>query len=58
MTADKDTPGALKVTVNGEEIPISPFVHDFITRTIEGMISALKDIPSPLENITIRIEKK
>jgi len=58
MTADKDTTGSLKVTVNGEEIPISPFVHDFITRTIEGMISALKDIPSPLENITIRIAKK
>jgi molybdopterin-guanine dinucleotide biosynthesis protein B len=41
--------------VDGRPIPMTPFVRDFLTKTIKGMLSALKDCETP-EYIEIRIE--
>jgi molybdopterin-guanine dinucleotide biosynthesis protein B len=37
--------------VNGKTIPLSPFVKEFLTRSIKGMLSSLKgcDVPSTLD---------
>lgn len=32
----------VSLNVNGRPIPLSPFVRDFLTKTIKGMVSALK----------------
>jgi molybdopterin-guanine dinucleotide biosynthesis protein B len=45
----------VSLNVNGRPIPLSPFVRDFLTKTIRGMVSALKGCDSP-ERIEIRIE--
>jgi hypothetical protein len=34
--------GEVSLNVNGKPIPLSPFVRDFLTKTIRGMVSALK----------------
>lgn len=41
--------------VDGRLIPMTPFVRDFLSKTIKGMLSALKDCETP-ESIEIRIE--
>jgi len=45
----------VSLKVNGKPIPLSPFVKDFLTKTIRGMVSALKGCERP-EDIEIRIE--
>ena len=37
----------VSVTVNGKPIPMTPFVRDFLTGTIRGMLSALKGCEKP-----------
>ncbi len=34
--------GEVSLTVDGRPIPLSPFVRDFLTKTIKGMLSSLK----------------
>lgn len=41
--------------VNGKVISLKPFIKDFITRSIRGMISSLKECEDP-KKIEIRIE--
>ena len=41
--------------VGGQSIPLSPFVTDFMTKTIKGMLSALKGC-DPTGRVEIRIE--
>jgi len=41
--------------VNGQEVPLNPFVSDFLRQTILGMISALKGAKSPRQ-IKLEIE--
>ncbi len=45
---------AVSLRVDGKPIPLSPFVTDFLTRAIRGMVSALKGCETP-EQIEIRI---
>jgi len=45
----------VSLEVDGNPIPLSPFVKDFMTKTIKGMLSALKDC-DPAGRIEIRIE--
>jgi molybdopterin-guanine dinucleotide biosynthesis protein B len=45
----------VSLTVGGNPVPLSPFVTDFLTKTIKGMLSALKDC-DPAGRIEIRIE--
>jgi len=43
--------------VDGSPIPMSPFVKDFLTKTIQGMLSALRGCETS-ESIEIRIESE
>ena len=45
----------VSLNVNGRPIPLSPFVRDFLTKTIRGMVSALKGCDSA-KQIKIHIE--
>jgi molybdopterin-guanine dinucleotide biosynthesis protein B len=45
----------VSLEVGGKPIPLSPFVTDFMTKTITGMLSALKGC-DPAGRIEIRIE--
>ena len=45
----------VSLEVGGKPIPLSPFVTDFMTKTIKGMLSALKGC-DPAGRIEIRIE--
>jgi molybdopterin-guanine dinucleotide biosynthesis protein B len=45
----------VSLEVGGKPIPLSPFVTDFMTKTIKGMLSALKSC-DPAGRIEIRIE--
>jgi hypothetical protein len=45
----------VSLNVGGEPIPLSPFVTDFIAKTIKGMLSALKGC-DPEGRIEIRID--
>jgi molybdopterin-guanine dinucleotide biosynthesis adapter protein len=45
----------VSLKVGGKPIPLSPFVTDFLTKTIRGMVSALKGCETP-EQIEVRIE--
>jgi hypothetical protein len=45
----------VSLKVGGKPIPLSPFVTDFMTKTIKGMLSALKGC-DPAGSIEIRIE--
>jgi len=45
----------ISLRVDGKPIPLSPFVRDFLTKTIRGMVSALKGCETP-EQIEVRIE--
>jgi molybdopterin-guanine dinucleotide biosynthesis protein B len=45
----------VSLNVGGKPIPLSPFVTDFMTKTIKGMLSALKDC-DPAGHVEIRID--
>ncbi len=45
----------VSLTVGGNPIPLSPFVTDFMTKTIKGMLSALKGC-DPAGCVEIRID--
>jgi molybdopterin-guanine dinucleotide biosynthesis protein B len=45
----------VSLKVGGKPIPLSPFVRDFLTKTIKGMLSALKGC-DPAGRIEIHIE--
>ena len=47
----------VSLEVGGNPIPLSPFVKDFMTKTIKGMLSALRDC-DPAGRIEIRIESE
>ena len=54
LTDGKEDTVSLKV--NGKIIPLTPFVRDFITKTLQGMVSVLKGCSSPKE-IELRVEE-
>jgi molybdopterin-guanine dinucleotide biosynthesis protein B len=45
----------VSLNVDGRPVPLNPFVRDFITKAIKGMVSSLKGCETP-ESIEIRIE--
>jgi molybdopterin-guanine dinucleotide biosynthesis protein B len=47
----------VSLNIDGRPIPLSPFVRDFLTKTIHGMLSALKGC-EPSQRIEIHIEDK
>jgi hypothetical protein len=42
--------------VDGRPIPLTPFVRDFLTKTIKGMVSNLRGCETP-EQIEIHVEE-
>ena len=46
----------ISLKVNGEPIPLSPFIKDILTKTILGMLSSLKGCDNP-KRIEINIEE-
>jgi molybdopterin-guanine dinucleotide biosynthesis protein B len=49
--------GEVSLKVDGEKIPMTPFVKNFVTSTIKGMLSSLKGCASA-KQIEIRVEGK
>ena len=45
----------ISLRVDGKPIPMTPFVRDFLTKTVKGMLSALRGCETS-ESIEIRIE--
>jgi molybdopterin-guanine dinucleotide biosynthesis protein B len=46
----------ISIKVNGRPIPMTPFVRDFLSKTIKGMLSALRGCETP-QQIEIHIEE-
>lgn len=47
-----------KITVHGEDIPLQPFISEFIRRTILAMVSSLKNVKiSGDENVYVNISR-
>lgn len=49
--------GDVSVTVNGEEITVTPFPNDIIAGTLIGMVSTLKDVDS-VNSLDVSVEAK
>jgi hypothetical protein len=47
--------GNVEITVNGGEIPLTPFPNDIISNTLLGMVSSLKEVED-IESIDISVE--
>jgi len=47
--------GNVEITVNGSEIPLTPFPNDIISNTLVGMVSSLKDVED-IDSIDISVE--
>jgi molybdopterin-guanine dinucleotide biosynthesis protein B len=57
--ATPDQTWATRLLVNGEEVPLNPFVQDVMASALEGMTKVLRDVPEvqTLELRTRRIRK-
>jgi molybdopterin-guanine dinucleotide biosynthesis protein B len=53
--ASKKEKGEVSLKVDGKGIPLTPFVSDFLTKTIKGMLTSLKGCKDP-GHIEIKIE--
>jgi len=51
---DKDE---VKITVNGEEIPLTPFPNDIIRNTLTALVCSLKDVER-VDSFDIEVEVK
>ncbi len=49
------TDGGTRLTVDGKDVPLNPFVRSFIERTVKGMIGALDGVPRRPRTIGITI---
>jgi molybdopterin-guanine dinucleotide biosynthesis protein MobB len=47
----------IEINVNGEYVPLNPFVRDIFTKIIEGMLSSLKGVDS-INNVKISLHRK
>ena len=47
--------GNVEVTVNGKDIPLTPFPNDIISNTLVGMVSSLRGIED-IDSIDISVE--
>lgn len=53
-----DSPYEVSINVNGKEVSINAFVHNFYAHSLLGSLQALRDIPPNVESVTIQIKKK
>jgi len=49
-----------KVTLNvdGKTIPLNPFVQKFISSTITGMLSSLRDVSADFKKAVLTLERE
>ena len=47
----------IEIEVNGEEVLMNDFVQAFFTNTFLGSIRSLKDIPTDIHTVSIKISK-
>jgi hypothetical protein len=47
--------GNVEITVNGEEIPLTPFPNDIISNVLVGIVSLLKDVDD-IDSIDVSVE--
>ena len=43
------------LVVNGESVPLNPFVNKIVLNTLHGMIATLRGVELPIENLDIEI---
>ena len=55
-TAPEDQTWASRLLVNGEEVPLNPFVQDVMASAISGMTDVLRDVPEG-ETLELRCRK-
>jgi len=48
----------VSLQVNGQDIPLNPFVRKIFINVIEGLIQALDKVPAGRQRIDIRIENE
>ena len=51
-----DQTWATRVLVNGEEVPLNPFVQDVMASALEGMTEVLRDVPE-VKTLELRTRK-
>jgi hypothetical protein len=47
--------GDVKLIINGNELPLTPFPTDIITNTITGLVSSLKGVDK-IDNLKISVK--
>lgn len=57
-TAMSENGFRVSMKINGEEIPLNPFVQGFLANTVHGMVRSLKGIEGDIQRIEIRVEGK
>jgi len=48
----------IKLHVNGDDVPMNPFVKRTFTKVIEGLISSLDKLPDTINKIEITINNE
>ncbi|MEM0196401.1 MAG: molybdopterin-guanine dinucleotide biosynthesis protein MobB [Sulfolobales archaeon] len=47
----------VKLTVNGQEVHLNPFVKNVISSVVEGLLNSLKGIPANVKHVTLEVDK-
>ena len=49
----------VQIKVNGKDLPLNPFIQDFLGNTLYGMLRSLKGVKvEEVRNMEITVEKK
>ncbi len=48
----------VSLKVNGQDIPLNPFVKDIITNVLKGVVESLDKIPGKPDKIEVKIEEE
>jgi hypothetical protein len=48
---------SVNVSVNGEAVPLNPFVQTIFTNVISALLESLDGLPASIEAVDIKIEK-
>lgn len=48
----------VSLQVNGENIPLNPFVRDMVRNVVRGIVNSLDKIPDDIRTIEVKIEEE
>lgn len=48
----------VSLKVNGQDIPMNPFVKDIVSNVVKGLVDSLDKIPGDKNHIEIKIEEE